>query len=174
MGVNSLPKTVTRQRGGCDLNPGPSAPESSTLTTRLPSQPTPRYTHWKSPGCASGWAWSVDGSWVRRSGSWERAHCRRRLRASPGHDAPTLYTADPCRAAQTVRLDFFMPRFSAVRRRPVNLPTRFDAGRATPLGKTMCFTSDLWPVRPNRQLALYTDVDERKIQGYAHIQYNSQ
>ena len=37
MGVNSLPKTVTRQRRGCDLNPGPNAPESSTLTTRLPS-----------------------------------------------------------------------------------------------------------------------------------------
>jgi len=34
MGVNSLPKTVTRQRRDCDLNP---APESSTLTTRLPS-----------------------------------------------------------------------------------------------------------------------------------------
>ena len=34
MGVNSLPKTVTQQRRGCDLNPGPSAPESSTLTTR--------------------------------------------------------------------------------------------------------------------------------------------
>jgi len=37
--VNSLPKTVTRQRRGCDLNPGLSAPESSTLTTRLPSHP---------------------------------------------------------------------------------------------------------------------------------------
>ena len=36
MGVNSLPKTVTRQRLGCDLNPGPSASESSTLTTGLP------------------------------------------------------------------------------------------------------------------------------------------
>jgi len=35
--VNSLPKTVTRQRRGCDLKPGPSAPESSTLATRLPS-----------------------------------------------------------------------------------------------------------------------------------------
>ena len=35
MGVNSLPKTVTRQRRGSDLNPGPSAPESSTLATRL-------------------------------------------------------------------------------------------------------------------------------------------
>ena len=29
-----MPKTVTRQRHDCDLNPGPSAPESSTLTTR--------------------------------------------------------------------------------------------------------------------------------------------
>ena len=33
------PKTVTRQRRGYDLNPGRSAPESSTLTTRLPSHP---------------------------------------------------------------------------------------------------------------------------------------
>jgi len=37
MGVNSLPQTHTRQCCDCDLNPGPSAPESSTLTTRLPS-----------------------------------------------------------------------------------------------------------------------------------------
>jgi len=37
MFVNSLPKTVTRQRRGCDLKPGPTAPESSTLTTRLPN-----------------------------------------------------------------------------------------------------------------------------------------
>ena len=35
MGVNNLPKTASRQRRGCDLNPGPTAPESSTLTTRL-------------------------------------------------------------------------------------------------------------------------------------------
>ena len=34
MGVNSLPNAVTRQRRGFDLNPGRSAPESSTLTTR--------------------------------------------------------------------------------------------------------------------------------------------
>ena len=34
MGVNSLPKTVTRQRRSCDLNPSPTAPESSTLTVR--------------------------------------------------------------------------------------------------------------------------------------------
>jgi len=37
MGVNSLPKTVMRQRRDCDLNPSPTAPESSTLTTQLPS-----------------------------------------------------------------------------------------------------------------------------------------
>ena len=41
MDVNSLPKTVIRQRRGCDLNPGPSARKSSTLTTRLPSHPVP-------------------------------------------------------------------------------------------------------------------------------------
>ena len=39
MGVNSLPKTAARQRRDCDLNLGLSAPESSTLTTRLPSHP---------------------------------------------------------------------------------------------------------------------------------------
>ena len=42
--MNSLPKTVTRQRRGWDLNPGPSAPESSMLTTRLPSHPVYKYT----------------------------------------------------------------------------------------------------------------------------------
>ena len=46
--MNSLPETVTRQRRGCDLNPGPSAPESSTLTTRLPSHPVQKAntTNW--------------------------------------------------------------------------------------------------------------------------------
>jgi len=39
MRVNSLPKTVTRQRCGCDLNPGLTAPESTTLTTPVPSHP---------------------------------------------------------------------------------------------------------------------------------------
>jgi len=37
MGANSLPKTVTGR--GSDLNPGPTTPESSMLTTRLPSHP---------------------------------------------------------------------------------------------------------------------------------------
>ena len=37
--MNSLPKTVTQQRHSCYLNPGPTVPESSTLTTWLPSHP---------------------------------------------------------------------------------------------------------------------------------------
>jgi len=44
MGVNSLPKTATWQHRDCDLNPNPSAPESSTLTTQLPSHPTSQRT----------------------------------------------------------------------------------------------------------------------------------
>ena len=40
MGVNTLPKTVTRQCRGCNLNPGPSVPESSMLTIRLLSHPS--------------------------------------------------------------------------------------------------------------------------------------
>ena len=39
MGGNSLPKTVTQQHRSCDLNPGPTVPESSMLSTRLPSHP---------------------------------------------------------------------------------------------------------------------------------------
>ena len=35
MGVDSLPKTVTRQHRGCNLNPSPA--DLSTLNTRLPS-----------------------------------------------------------------------------------------------------------------------------------------
>jgi len=37
--VNSLPKAVTRQRRDCDLKPGPSATESTTLTTRATEPP---------------------------------------------------------------------------------------------------------------------------------------
>jgi len=38
MGVNSSPKTVTRQRRGCDLNPGLLRLRLA-LTHRLPSHP---------------------------------------------------------------------------------------------------------------------------------------
>ena len=52
--MNSLPKTVTRQRRGCDLNPGPSAPESSTLITRLPSRPVgPSAVHFSRFDCTT-------------------------------------------------------------------------------------------------------------------------
>jgi len=37
--VNSLPKTVTQQRRDCHLNPGPSAPESSTHANHSATQP---------------------------------------------------------------------------------------------------------------------------------------
>ena len=47
--MNSLPKTVTLQRRNCDLNAGPSVPESSTLTTRLPSHPYCYYAAFKVP-----------------------------------------------------------------------------------------------------------------------------
>jgi len=51
MGVSSLPKTVTRQRRDCDLITGPSAPECSTLTTRLPWV---QYTAIKTDGAKAG------------------------------------------------------------------------------------------------------------------------
>jgi len=43
MGVNSLPKTVTRQRRDCDLNPGPSAPESKILCFSVESDLLAQY-----------------------------------------------------------------------------------------------------------------------------------
>jgi len=63
--VNSLPKT--RQRRGCDLNPGPSAPESSTLSTRLPSHPEVVYDAIviKESVALSAFE-EVDVTWVRR------------------------------------------------------------------------------------------------------------
>ena len=39
MGVNSLPKTVSLQCRGCDLNLGPTAPGSSTITTHSATEP---------------------------------------------------------------------------------------------------------------------------------------
>jgi len=62
MGVNSLPKTVTRHRRDCDLNPGPSA--SSTLTTRLPSHTVGRLKHESRVG-AHGSGWLGDLSYDR-------------------------------------------------------------------------------------------------------------
>jgi len=49
MGVNSLPKTVTWQHRGCDLNLRLSATESSTLNANHSATEPPYtyYTHWK-------------------------------------------------------------------------------------------------------------------------------
>ena len=44
-GANSLAKTVTQQSRDCDLKQGPSVPESSTLTTQLPSHPSATTGH---------------------------------------------------------------------------------------------------------------------------------
>ena len=41
--MNGLPKAVSRQRRDCDLNSGPSAPESSMLTTWLLIHPVVQY-----------------------------------------------------------------------------------------------------------------------------------
>ena len=54
--MNSLPKTVTRQRRDCDLNPGRSAPESSTQTTRLPSHPI--YDNNNNDNSRPNWEWA--------------------------------------------------------------------------------------------------------------------
>ena len=64
MGVNSFPKTVTRQRRGCDLNPSPSEPEFSTLTTRLPCHPTGGWTNRKHIPLRS--IWRAAETWKRR------------------------------------------------------------------------------------------------------------
>ena len=82
MGVNSSPKTVTLQRRGCDLNPGPSAPESSTLTTRLPSQPVGGLSKRK----------KIRGPWARaQCAHWLRRHC---VRANGRRVAVSVFHAD--------------------------------------------------------------------------------
>jgi len=76
MGVNSLPKTVTRQRRDCDLNPGPSVPESSTLTTRSPSHRS---------GCGS----------MNKSNKNKQKHCPHNETPQKGANSPYRDTI-PC------------------------------------------------------------------------------
>jgi len=71
--VISLPKTVTRQRHDCDLNPGHSAPESSTLTTRLPSHPRGRGRNEKGKGEVEE---ELEGE------KWQKGYCVATLRLS--------------------------------------------------------------------------------------------
>ena len=86
MGVNSLPKTVTRQRRDCDLNPGPS-----TLNTRLPSRPTARISTRNRKQCRvvakpthDSYTFQVfnSGHFHVRNNlylTWERSHASRQL-----------------------------------------------------------------------------------------------
>jgi len=60
MGVNSLPKTVTQQHRGCDLNPGPSVPEFSMLIAKFhytdtdPNGPARTQRSFAAKKCVSG------------------------------------------------------------------------------------------------------------------------
>ena len=102
MGVNSLPKTVTRQRRGCDLNPGRTAPESSsTLTTQLPSHPSRLYRFVKKRKSALktlllGWqAWFRAVPWCgnaaeRRSGKYFGAGAQAPPLLGPRYRKPFL------------------------------------------------------------------------------------
>ena len=87
MGVNSLPKTVARQRRGCDLNPDPTAPESSTLTTRLPSHPMATYIETKVNESLF--------SLLRRLSTWHCPHL--------------LLSAGACCTAPAVVIDIYLP-----------------------------------------------------------------
>ena len=57
VGMNNLPKVVTRQPGGRESNPQPPSCQSDALTTRLPSHP--RYLQnkdeWRKPYDISRW-----------------------------------------------------------------------------------------------------------------------
>ena len=67
MGVNSLPKTVTLTASRLRYEPRPSAPESSTLTTRLPSQPrSVSWCHFRSDLFVQG----APVTWCSWAGGW--------------------------------------------------------------------------------------------------------
>jgi len=105
MGVNSLPKTVTRHRRGCDLNPGPSAPESSTLSTR------------SSLYIANSWIGTSAAIAVRNTAGnhWRDASCifpyipvancqLNRRRSTASDSRPLVYHSDRQALSVTVRL----------------------------------------------------------------------
>ena len=128
MGVNNLPKTVTRERRGCDLNRYPSAPESSTLTTRLPSHPCcfvfsrnlcvfARWRHNNSSSSSSSFIGRQDGVSGRQSATRRRRRSRLATRSRLA-----------CRVAHTRRL-------RSVDRRPhaAARPSRRPPARRRPL-----------------------------------------
>jgi len=84
--VNSLPKTVTQQHRGCDLNPCPAAPELSTLTTRLP-RPLSILFFWG--GCALYLP-------VDCKGNKAVVDIRLRPRTSSAPGGSVVYMSNPC------------------------------------------------------------------------------
>ena len=103
--MNSLPKTVTRHRRGCDLNPGPSAPESSTLSTR------------SSLYIANSWIGTSAAIAVRNTAGnhWRDASCifpyipvanceLNRRRSTASDSRPLVYHSDRQALSVTVRL----------------------------------------------------------------------
>ena len=106
-GVNSLPKTVTRQRRGCDLNPGPSAPESSTLATRLPSHPQ----NSTAGNCRAAWWWCMHAgertAQVRTSAGLVGCTAAARLRDIRRQDTARLLRGIvTCRAGVATNLQY--------------------------------------------------------------------
>jgi len=87
--VNSLPKTVIRQRRGCDSNPGPSAPESSTLTTRLPS-------HLPYEGTRKVGAYEIRAVSVTGHGRLSQAEIANRHAVQVMYDSGGCFTANKC------------------------------------------------------------------------------
>jgi len=70
VGVNSLPKTATRQRRDCDSNQCSSEPESGTLTTQPPSHPM----------CY--WSRQISMSWFQFQGQRARSRSRQQKMAA--------------------------------------------------------------------------------------------
>jgi len=106
--VNSLPKTVARQRRDCDLNPRPSAPESSTLTTRLPSHPCRRTRAENSRDPGGLWAFdhqTIDTDRYRR--------CHRAM--SPSRPARGYHRGVISRSATTSQPDTAVGQWQHVR-----------------------------------------------------------
>ena len=139
--MNSLPKTVTRQRRDCDLNPGPSAPESSTLTTRLPSHPLVGTAIVRAFGVQSG-ARSpprrshgpFDPSTTRTSPIRHRRASRRGLAVDPG---------DRRAARRRRRLSVDRERIVGAPGPPIasqSMPRRRRAGAAMRLTRTDVFS----------------------------------
>jgi len=104
MGANSLPKTVTRQHRDCDLNPGPSAPESITLTTRLPNHPAVfRPVNWNDlPTSVSNTALSMNRGFRRELKTLELASIT--FDDSSKYDKKLSYRRGPARCVMSVEI----------------------------------------------------------------------